>query len=370
MSAQAAPKVVKKGKWEVTMTPDDLYRNPMEIAWSFDYLLGKGKVEDLYKRAKQNQWDAAETMPWDTKVDPSSPLIADRSSIFHKMPFFSKLSKSQRETFTAHSTAQLLSQFLHGEQGALMTAACVTHSVPDTTAKLYAATQTMDEARHVEVYAKYCDKIAMVYPMTPWLKMLIDATLKSDRYEKVMIGMNMIVEGLALGAFNNMYHVTNCPLLKAITFNVMRDESRHVSFGHVFLGPVIKKLDEAAREDLADFAFNAVYLIVQGTQVGGGQTLASRADPGFMEVLKNSEIDPDDFFKGLDEAAGMGILADFPPGQIHSLKDLMLPALHRVGLITPRVQKKYEEAGIDVSTDLRILHQMEGGAPNLDVAAQ
>jgi hypothetical protein len=370
MSAQPAPKTVKKGKWEVTMTPDDLYRNPMEIAWSFDYLLGKGKVEDLYKRAKQNQWDAAETMPWDTKVDPSSPLIADRSSIFHKMPFFSKMSKSQRETFTAHSTAQLLSQFLHGEQGALMTAACVTHSVPDTTAKLYAATQTMDEARHVEVYAKYCDKIAMVYPMTPWLKMLIDATLKSDRYEKVMIGMNMIVEGLALGAFNNMYHVTNCPLLKAITFNVMRDESRHVSFGHVFLGPVIKKLDEASREDLADFAFNAVYLIVQGTQVGGGQTLASRADPGFMEVLKNSDIDPDDFFKGLDEAATMGILADFPPGQIHSLKDLMLPALHRVGLITPRVQKKYEEAGIDVSTDMRILHQMEGGAPSLEVAAQ
>ena len=74
--------------------------------------------------------------------------------------------------------------------------------------------------------------------------------------------------------------------------------------------------------------------------------------------------------KRLDEAAGMGILADFPPGQIHSLKDLMLPALHRVGLITPRVQKKYEEAGIDVSTDMRILHQMEGGAPNLEAAAE
>lgn len=370
MTAATAPKVVKKGKWEVTMTPDDVYRNPMEIAWSFDYLLGKGKVEDLYKRAKQNQWDSDQLLPWDTKVDPSSPLIADRSSIFHKMPFFNKLSKSQRETFTAHSTAQLLSQFLHGEQGALMTAAAVTHSVPDTAAKLYAATQTMDEARHVEVYARYCDKIAMVYPMTPWLKMLIDATLKSDRYEKVMIGMNMIVEGLALGAFNNMYHVTNCPLLKALTFNVMRDESRHVSFGHIFLTPVIKNLDEAAREELADFAFNAIYLIVQGTQVGGGQTLASRADPGFMQVLANSEIDPEDFFKGLKEAADAGVLMDFPPGQIHSLHDLMLPALARVGLITPRVRKKYDEAGIQISEDLRILHQMEGGAPNIEAAAE
>ncbi|MEQ1756490.1 MAG: ferritin-like domain-containing protein [Micropepsaceae bacterium] len=370
MTAATTGKVINKGKWEVTMTPDDLYRNPMDIAWSFDYLFGKGKVEDLYKRAKQNQWDSDELLPWDTKVDPSNPLIADRSSVYHKMPFFNKLSKSQRETFTAHSTAQLLSQFLHGEQGALMTAACVTHSVPDTNAKLYAATQTMDEARHVEVYAKYCDKIAMVYPMTPWLKMLIDATLKSDRYEKVMIGMNMIVEGLALGAFNNMYHSTNCPLLKALTFNVMRDESRHVSFGHVFLGPVIKKLDEATREDLADFAFNAINLIVQGSRVGGGQTLASRADPGFMQVLKNSEIDPDDFFKGLEEAAEIGVMSELPPGQIHSLDDLMLPAIARVGLITPRVRKKYEEAGINLTEDMRILHQMEGGAPSVNVAAE
>ena len=140
--------------WNVTMNPDDLYKTAMNIAWSFQYDMSGDKVEDLYKRAKQNQWDSDELLPWDTQVDPSKPLINDRSDIYHQMPFFAKLSKSQQETFTAHSTAQLLSQFLHGEQGALMTAACVTHSVPDATAKLYAATQTMDEARHVEVYAR------------------------------------------------------------------------------------------------------------------------------------------------------------------------------------------------------------------------
>jgi hypothetical protein len=370
MAQEKHGRVVKKGDWKVTMTPDDLYRNPMEIAWTFDYELGEGKVEDLYKRAKKNQWDSDEILPWDTVVDPSNPLIADRASLFPQMPFFKKLSKSQQETFTAHSTAQLLSQFLHGEQGALMTAACVTHSVPDASAKLYAATQTMDEARHVEVYAKYCDKIAMVYPMSPWLKALIDATLKSDRYEKVMIGMNMIVEGLALGAFNNMYHSTTCPLLKQITFNVMRDESRHVSFGHVYLGPVIRKLDEASREDLADFAFAAISIIMQATTMGEAQGLASRADPGFMEVLENSNIDPDFFFAGIEEAAEMGIMSELPPGQIHSLKDLMLPAIARVGLITPRVRKKYEEAGIPLSEDQRILHALEGGAPSVQIAAE
>ncbi len=346
--------------WKVTMNPDDLYKNPMDIAWTFKYLMSGDKVEDLYKRAKQNQWDSDDLLPWDTQVDPSKPLINDRSDIYHQMPFFKKLSKSQQETFTAHSTAQLLSQFLHGEQGALMTAACVTHSVPDATAKLYAATQTMDEARHVEVYAKYCEKIAIVYPMSLWLKALIDATLKSDRYEKVMIGMNMIVEGLALGAFNNMYRTTQCDLLKKLTFNVMRDESRHVSFGHAYLGPVIAKLKEDEVEDLADFAFQAVSILAHGGTAG---TLASQIDPGFLAVLDNSGIDHKDFFKGLQEAQEAGITQELPPGQIHSVKDLMMPALARVGLLTPTVRKKYEEAGIPVFDDPRVLQAMEGGDP-------
>jgi hypothetical protein len=348
-------------KWLVEMNPDDLYQNPMNIAWSFKYIMSGDKVEDLYKRAKQNQWDSDEYLPWDTVVDPSKPLINDRSDIYHQMPFFAKLSKSQRETFTAHSTAQLLSQFLHGEQGALMTAACVTHSVPDATAKLYAATQTMDEARHVEVYARYCDKIAIVYPMNLWLKALIDATLKSDRYEKVMIGMNMIVEGLALGAFNNMYRTTQCELLKKLTFNVMRDESRHVSFGHAYLGPVIAKLPEDEKEDLAEFAFQAVSILAASGGTAGND--AASIDPGFLQVLVNSNIDPKDFMNGLVEAREMGLEQELPAGQIHSVKDLMMPALARVGLITPTVRKKYEEAGIPVSEDLRVLQAMEGGHP-------
>ena len=348
-------------KWHVDMNPDDIYKNPMNIAWVFKYALSGDKVEDLYRRAKQNQWDSDEYLPWDTPVDPSKPMMRERLDVYHRMPFFSKLSKSQQETFTAHSTAQLLSQFLHGEQGALMTAACVTHSVPDATAKMYAATQTMDEARHVEVYAKYCDKIAMVYPMSPWLKALIDATLQSDRYEKIMIGMNMIVEGLALGAFNNMYRSTDCPLLKKLTFNVMRDESRHVSFGHAYLGPVIARLPEAEREDLADFAFQAVNILANSGGTSGPDS--EHIDPGFLQVLINSEIDPADFFKGLKEAQEMGLEQELPPGQIHSMKDLMMPALARVGLITPAARKKYEEAGIPIWDDLTVLEAMEGGHP-------
>src|SRR5574338_689402 len=97
--------------------PADSYKTPMDVAWNFDYEAGVPKVEDLYRRAKDNQWNA-DHLKWDTPIDPASPIIAPDHSVYHRMPWFKKLSKTQQETFAAHSTAQLLSQFLHGEQAA------------------------------------------------------------------------------------------------------------------------------------------------------------------------------------------------------------------------------------------------------------
>lgn len=334
---------------QATSAVSQTYKTMMEVSWNFDYQDRIGKLDDLYTRAKDNQW-RAEDLKWDTPIDPSSPIIAPEHSQYMRMPFFQRLSTEQQETFSAHSTAQLLSQFLHGEQGALLTAGTVTHGVPDVKAKFYAATQTVDEARHVEVYDLYVNKIAIHYPITPWLKHLIDATLGSGNFCKVMIGMNMIIEGLALGAFNNMYRQTDEPLLKSITLNVMRDESRHVSFGHIYLAPTIREMHRDDVEDLAQFAFDAVKILVDGQQ---------EVDPGFLKVLEVSRIAPEDFFAGMKEAAELGIMRELPPGQIHSLKDLMMPALVRCGLVTKRTRELFEAQGIPVNEDLTVLHEME-----------
>jgi hypothetical protein len=336
----------------------ETYETLMQVAWNFDYQGAVSKLDDLYQRAKENQWNAAD-LDWDTPIDPSSPIIAPEHSQYARMPFFSRLSPKQQETFSAHSTAQLLSQFLHGEQGALLTAATVAHGVPDMKAKYYAATQTVDEARHVEAYDRYVNKIAIHYPMLPWLKQLIDTTLKTNNFCKVMIGMNMIIEGLALGAFNNMYRQTREPLLKAITFNVMRDESRHVSFGHVYLAPTVAAMHPDEREDLAQFAFDAVSILMAG-QTGP-------MDAGFLKVLEVSGIDPQDFESGMKEAAELGILRQLPPGQIHSVNDLMMPALVRAGLVTPRSKALFEKAGIPVNADLSVLEAMEDRKSDMNV---
>src|SRR5688572_24478788 len=144
----------------------DILNSPMEICWQFAYEIDNAKLKALYAKAKKYQWDAEVDLDWDYAVDPSRPIMED-DALGHVMrvPLIDKLSASQRELFLAHLAGHRLSQFLHGEQGALMTAAALTHSVPDYEGKLYSATQTMDEARHVEVYARYIQKLSIVYPM-------------------------------------------------------------------------------------------------------------------------------------------------------------------------------------------------------------
>ncbi len=353
----ATQPVAPRLDWQVL----DTYKTPMEIAWQFDYEIDIQKLRNLYSKAKQNQWDGEHQLAWDTHVDPSKPIVGEERFMFLQMPFMQRMSKSQREMFTAHATAQLLSQFLHGEQGALMTAAAATHACPDYEAKLYGATQTMDEARHVEVYERYVRKLAIVYPISPWLKEVIDLTLQADHYVKILIGMNMVVEGLALAAFHNMRRDATCPLLRDLTHYVLQDESRHVAFGNVYVKETIAGMHADDREDVAQFAFEAVKSMVdsQGGVDGTGQR---KGDPGFFKVLEHCSIDPQDFIKGIIEAGAAGINAKLPPGHIHSFKDLMMPALVRVGAVTDRTRELFKAHNIPVWEDASVLESMEEGS--------
>ena len=306
------------------------YETPMEVSWQFDYEIGIEKLRDLYSKSKRLQWDGEVDLDWSLPVDPSRPILDDERFGLAEIPFVRRLSQSQQESFRAHVGAQRLSQFLHGEQGALMTAATLTHAVPDYEGKLYAATQTMDEARHVEVFERYVRKLALVYPMSPFLRDLIDATLRADHWVKVAIGMNMIVEGLALGAFHNMRRATSCELLRS------PDE----------------------REDMADFAYDALMMMVRATGRRRGEPPAP--DPTFRLVLENCAIDPTDFAAGMKEARELGISFDQPPGTIHAFKDLMMPALVRVGAITDRTRQRFEAEGIRIYEDTSVLASLEG----------
>ena len=137
-----------------------------------------------------------------------------------------------------------LSQFLHGEQGALICTAQIVETVPWIDAKYYAATQVMDEARHVEVFAKYLDeKLSGHYPINAHLKMLLDDIISDTRWDMTYLGMQIMVEGLALAAFGFIHQLTTEPLLKKLLRYVMSDEARHVAFGVLSLQEFYKELD-------------------------------------------------------------------------------------------------------------------------------
>jgi hypothetical protein len=340
--------------WETA----DVLKAPMEICWQFDYDISIEKLRTLYSKSKRMQWDSEQDIDWSIPIDPSKPIMDESQFLFDRLPIIQKQSDKTREEFRAHFSAHLLSQFLHGEQGALMTAAALTHAVPDYEGKLYAATQTMDEARHVEVYEEYVRRLAIVYPISPWLKEIIDVTLQADHWVKIAIGMNMVVEGLALGAFHNMRRKTTCELLRQITTNVLRDESRHVAFGNVYVGETIRDMHADQQEDIAQFAFEAVKLM-SDAQGGADGTGARKPDPGFLKVLEHVGIDPQELMQDIIEAGAAGMRAKLPPGQIHSFKDLMMPALVRVGAVTDRTRELFAEANIPVWDDLTTLQSLE-----------
>ena len=337
---------------------EDSFETSMSIAWQFNYDIDLESLKNLYSKAKQHQWDGEEALDWDTPIDPSKPILDESQFAFGKLPMIRKMSKSQQEHFTAHATAQLLSQFLHGEQGALMTAAALTHAVPHYEGKLYAATQTMDEARHVEVYEKYIRKLAIVYPIAPWLKETIDQTLQADSWVKIAIGMNMVVEGLALGAFHNMRKSTTCDLLRTLTEGVLRDEARHVAFGNLYVREAIAEMHPDEREDIAEFAFHVVKLMSDANGGPKGDKPPA-VNPGFLMMLEECNIDPAEFYTEVIEAGLGGINGDLPPGQIHSFRHVMLPALVRAGAVTDRSRELFAEAEIPVWDDLQTLQAFE-----------
>jgi len=221
-------------------------------AWNYDGV--KEGLNDLYVKAKQNQWDAATELDWTTDVDPESEIMPRAISTLAEYAPVAKLTESERAHLAHGELAFVLSNFLHGEQGAMIVASQLVSAAPWADAKLYASTQTMDEARHVEVFHRYVgSKLEWEWPINPDLKKLLDTTIQDSRWDIKFVGMQIVIEGVAMAAFGTMYQICNEPLLKSLLFNVMRDESRHVAFGVKSLRGFYDDLPENEMRDREDF---------------------------------------------------------------------------------------------------------------------
>jgi hypothetical protein len=293
----------------------------------------------LYEKAKTSQWNASTDLDWSVAVDPEKVgqelggggtlrfqalAEAEGSPVRH-------FGEAEWRTVSIELQKSLLSQFMHGEQGALLCTARIVETVPWIDAKYYAATQVMDEARHVEVFARYLDeKLGSQYGINENLKGILDDILRDPRWDIAYLGMQIMVEGLALAAFGMMHQITTEPLLKKLLRYVMSDEARHVAFGVLSLQEYYRGLSTAELRERQEFAFD----------------VARRLQRRFAhtEMWARMGVDPDAIYRTMDEVQ--------PPAQRmfqQLLFSKIVPNCKKLGLLDTAdgwLRQRFTEIGV------------------------
>ncbi len=322
-----------------------------EAYFDWRYPAGERKeMETLYRRAKASQWDGDLALDWTTSVDPLNPERAGLPAGFLNMERLRehgiRLSEAEQRRLRADVLSWMLSQFLHGEQGALFAAAQVTEAVQFFDGKLYGATQVMDEARHVEVFHRYLEtKLEKVYQINDNLFVIIDALMSDGRWDMKFLGMQIMVEGLALGAFGTLYKMTGEPLLRELLRNVIQDEARHVHYGVLALREhFTKHLSDSERREREEWALEVAllmrnrFLAFEVYEEWFEGRLSREAWRGFVE----SSLGFETFRKVMFER--------------------LVPNLREIGLLSDRIRPRYAKVGLLRYMDGASADQLSGDA--------
>jgi len=304
----------------------------LETLWDYDYVPTHDELETLYETAKKNQWNGSTAIDWTRPVGTEGPVLNVQMA-FQGTEFYSKLTEQEKKEVEIRVSAWRLSQFLHGEQGALVVCGQLVNSIPELDAKLYASTQVVDEGRHVEVFEKYVKKLHKIYPVDPLLKGLIDQILATNIWELKLLGMQMLIEGLAIAAFNLMRKQTGDPTLADLLDYVLQDEGRHVNFGYFALRRSIPTMDPSKREMLEDFTFGACDQLYARDERTGFQSIKS--------VWTEMGWDGDAIWR--DTVTKSPTVKAF---NSFLFRDNLMPRLERLGLISERIAPRYREIGL------------------------
>jgi hypothetical protein len=328
---------------------------PQSVSYNWEYDATRQRLMRLYENAKRDQWNGTHRLDWSVDVDPEKGLVPDLGIGIYGTPIWERLSEKEKQRLRHEAITWQLCQFLHGEQGALLVTAQIVDSVPWYEAKQYGATQVMDEARHVEVYRRFVqEKLQHEYPINPELKRLLDQVLADSRWDIKFLGMQIIVEGLALAAFGTIRDTATNPLLRDLTAAVMEDESRHVAFGVLSLREYCQDLPEKERLEREEFVYEACVLM--------RDRITNR------EVWEAMGLDPDECIAHADQSE---LARQFR----YRLFSKIVPNVKSLGLLSDRQRRRFADLGIleyetnttsDVDHDLEIERRVRAG--ELDLA--
>jgi len=307
---------------------------PLGFSAQFDwrYQRDQPEMKRLYEVAKTSQWNGTTDLDWTIDVDPESterPLLPMSFLPVAGLPSFQRMS-AREQAHVLHSFASwLLSQFLHGEQGALFAAAQVTEAVPWLDAKLYGSTQVVDEGRHVEVFHTYLtNKLNKLYEINDNLYVVIDALMTDSRWDLKFLGMQIMIEGLALGAFGFIRQATREPLAKQMLTYVITDEARHVHYGVIALQQYYAQLSEKERREREEWAFEVSLLL--------------------RNRFFAHELYEEQFAHEMSRRAweAMVLKSEMMSVFRRTMFKRIIPNLKRIGLLSERMRPRYEALGL------------------------
>lgn len=310
-----------------------------EVRFTWEYEDASDSLLKLYDKGKKQQWDAADRIDWSQDLDPENPmLMPDEMIRIYGSPYWDKLTEKEKVRLRHHAQAWQISQFLHGEQGALICTAKIVEQVPDINAKFYAATQVMDEARHVEAYSRLLhEKFELAYPITGPLQALLDDIVRDKRWDFTYLGMQVLIEGLALAAFHAIRDMSQNPLAASVNAYVMQDEARHVAFGRLALRDYYPQLSDAERAEREEFVIEA--------SLHMRDRFTSAELWGVLGLPEKECID------WVEKSEAMRLFRS-------RLFSRIVPVVRDIGLWSERVQDAYVKMGVLEFTD-----------PNIDIGA-
>jgi len=318
--------------------------------FTWEYADGRDRLLALYQKGKDKQWDGQKRIDWELEVDPHDPLgTPDEAMALYGTRHWDRMSEAERGQLRHHYAAWQFSQFLHGEQGAMVCAARIVESAPDLDAKFYSATQTMDEARHAEIYGRFLhEKLELTYPVNDNLQSLLGDTLRDSRWDMPYLGMQVLIEGLALAAFGMIRDTTDKPLPQQILAYVMQDEARHVAFGRMALRDYYRQLSDAELREREEFVIEGCYLM--------------------RDRLKGNEV-LENFGLSRAEAEECSEQSDNVRLFRKLLFSRIVPCVRDIGLWGERLQRAYLDLGVfelgDQNLDL-LMERDEEVAEQLD----
>ncbi len=298
---------------------------PTTFRWEYED--GREKLLNLYEKGKRLQWNASERIDWSQDLDPENPSgLPDEVIPIFGSDIWQRLTAKEKARLRHHFQAWQISQFLHGEQGALVCTAKIVQQVPSMDAKYYAATQVVDEARHVEAYSRLLhEKFELAYPINPHLKALLEQTLVDSRWDFTYLGMQVLIEGVALAAFSLIRDTATNPLAASVTAYVMQDEARHVAFGRLALRDYYPQLTQKERDEREEFVVEGCYLLRDRFR---GEEVWEALGLPIAECVRYT--DESDLLRAYRSA----------------LFTRIVPTVKDIGLWGPKVQKAYADMGV------------------------